>query len=76
LDENFATDALHRMVSSIDHKSEITKELVEYDTSTHLFSEFYNGAQLFDNRLGNFRELVILLLNFVEETKVVVAVLL
>jgi hypothetical protein len=63
LDGNCAYEALTSMTNSYEHKVEITKELTGYVNSMHLFSEFYDGAQLFDNRVSNFHALVISLLN-------------
>ena len=62
LDGNTAVKALTEMKFFFaDNLSE--GEVKDYINSPHLFSEFYDGAQLFDYRLSNFHALIISLLN-------------
>ena len=53
LDENTAVKALTNM-EFVFAENISEAEVEDYINSPHLFSEFYDGAQLFDYRLSNF----------------------
>ena len=62
LDGNIAVNALAEMEENF-ARNIPEAEVEDTINSPHLFSEFYDGAQLFDTRLSNFHALIISLLN-------------
>ena len=62
LNGNTAVSALQEMNANFEARTE-RGELVDYVNSSHLYSEFYDGAQLFDKRISNFHALMISILN-------------